>query len=696
MPHPANLHAQPAAYPQLLSPLDLGFTTLKNRVLMGSMHTGLEDGGKHFPAMAAYFAERARGGVGLMVTGGFAPNIAGWAKPFAGMLASSSAAKRHQQVTRAVHAEGGKIALQILHTGRYGYHPLCVAPSRIQSPISPFTPFELSAAGIERQIRAFIRCASLAREAGYDGVEIMGSEGYLINQFLVTHTNQRTDDWGGSYANRMRLAIEIVRRTREALGADFIIIYRLSIIDLIPGGSSWDEVVELAKAIEKAGATLINSGIGWHESRVPTIATSVPRGAFTWVTKKLRTELRAAGINIPVITGNRVNMPEVAEQVLADGSADMISMARPFLADPEFVNKAAQGRANEINTCIACNQACLDHAFKNKLASCLVNPRAGHELDLVIRIAPAKKRIAVIGAGPAGLAAATTLAGRGHRVDLFDSADKIGGQFNMAKLVPGKEEFEETLRYFGQRAQLTGVQLHLNTRVDAAQLIAQKYDDVVLATGVKPRNPRIPGQDLPGVLSYIDVLLGQQPVGQRVALIGAGGIGFDVAEFLVTPAGHSTALDLTEWLAEWGVADPSTVRGGVVRPVSTPAARQVTLLQRKPGKLGGNLGKTTGWIHRAALKMKNVEMLSAVNYERIVQQPGGLGLFITFGEKRTVGTVLEVDTIVLCAGQEPLQELLEPLKAADISTHLIGGAQEAGELDAKRAIDQGTRLGARL
>ena len=680
-------------FPHLLAPLDLGFTTLKNRVLMGSMHTGLEDGRKHFPAMAAYFAERARGGVGLMVTGGFAPNIAGWTKPFTGMLASRGAAKRHQQVTSAVHAEGGKIALQILHTGRYGYHPLCVAPSRIQSPISPFTPFELSAAGIERQIRAFVRCASLAREAGYDGVEIMGSEGYLINQFLVTHTNQRTDDWGGSYANRMRLAIEIVRRTREALGPDFIIIYRLSIIDLIPGGSSWDEVVELAKAIEKAGATIINSGIGWHESRVPTIATSVPRGAFTWVTKKLRTELRAAGLNIPVVTGNRVNMPEVAEQVLADGNADMISMARPFLADPEFVNKAAQGRANEINTCIACNQACLDHAFKNKLASCLVNPRAGHELDLVINFAPAKKRVAVIGAGPAGLAAATTLAGRGHSVDLFDSAAKIGGQFNMAKLVPGKEEFEETLRYFGQRAKLTGVQLHLNTRVDAAHLIAQKYDDVVLATGVKPRNPRIPGQDLPGVLSYIDVLHGQQAVGQRVALIGAGGIGFDVAEYLVTPAGHSTALDLPEWLAEWGVADPATVRGGVVRPVSSPPARQVTLLQRKPGKLGGNLGKTTGWIHRAALKMKNVEMLSAVNYERITQQPGGLGLFITFGEKRTDGTVLEVDTIVLCAGQEPLQELLEPLKAAGINTHLIGGAQEAGELDAKRAIDQGTRWG---
>lgn len=683
-------------YPHLLAPLDLGFTTLKNRVLMGSMHTGLEDGRKHFPAMAAYFAERARGGVGLMVTGGFAPNIAGWTKPFAGMLASSGAARRHKQVTGAVHAEGGKIALQILHTGRYGYHPLCVAPSRIQSPISPFTPRELSAGGIERQIRAFIRCAMLARDAGYDGVEIMGSEGYFINQFLVTHTNQRTDDWGGSYANRMRLAVEIVRRTREAVGPDFILIYRLSMIDLIPGGSSWEEVVLLAKAVEAAGATLINSGIGWHEARVPTIATSVPRGAFTWVTKKLRTELRAAGLTIPVVTSNRLNMPEVAEQVLADGCADMVSMARPFLADPDFVNKAAQGRASEINTCIACNQACLDHAFKAQLASCLVNPRAGHETELIIKITAAKKRVAVIGAGPAGLAAATTLAERGHSVDLYDAADKIGGQFNLAKRVPGKEEFEETLRYFGQRIAGTGVRLHLNTRVSAQDLIAGRFDEVVLATGVTPRNPRIPGQEHPKVLSYIDVLLGRQPVGPRVALIGAGGIGFDVAEFLVTPAGHSTALDLPAWLAEWGVADPGEVRGGVVRPQVTPPARQVTLLQRKPGKLGAGLGKTTGWIHRAALKMKNVEMLSGVNYERIGEQGSDLGLFITFGEKRLDGTVLTVDNIVLCAGQEPLRELLEPLRAAGVKTHLIGGAHEAGELDAKRAIDQGTRLAAIL
>ncbi len=693
MAHPS--YAAPSPFPHLLAPLDLGFTTLKNRVLMGSMHTGLEDGRKHFPAMAAYFAERARGGVGLMVTGGFAPNIAGWTKPFAGMLASSGAARRHKQVTDAVHAEGGKIALQILHTGRYGYHPLCVAPSRIQSPISPFTPRELSGGGIERQIRAFIRCALLAREAGYDGVEIMGSEGYFINQFLVTHTNQRTDDWGGSYANRMRLAVEIVRRTREAVGPDFIIIYRLSVIDLIPGGSSWDEVVLLAKAVEAAGATLINSGIGWHEARVPTIATSVPRGAFTWVTKKLREELRAAGLTIPLVTSNRLNTPEVAEQVLADGSADMVSMARPFLADPEFVNKAAQGRSREINTCIACNQACLDHAFQAKIASCLVNPRAGHELELVIRRAPAQKRIAVIGAGPAGLAAATTLAQRGHSVDLYDAADKIGGQFNLAKRVPGKEEFEETLRYFGQRITATGVRLHLGTRMDAAALIAHKFDEVILATGVTPRNPRIPGQEHPKVLNYIDVLLGRATVGQRVALIGAGGIGFDIAEFLVTPTGHSTSLDLPAWLAEWGVADPGNVRGGVVRPAPAEAARQVTLLQRKPGKLGKGLGKTTGWIHRAALKMKNVEMLSGVNYERIGDDgAGGLGLFITFGEKRLDGTVLSVDNIVLCAGQEPLRELLAPLRAAGVKTTLIGGADEASELDAKRAIYQGTRVAA--
>ncbi|HET7792231.1 MAG TPA: NADPH-dependent 2,4-dienoyl-CoA reductase [Rhizobacter sp.] len=677
-------------YPHLLAPLDLGFTTLKNRVLMGSMHTGLEDGRKHFPAMAAFFAERARGGVGLMVTGGFAPNIEGWAKPFAGMLTTSGAARRHKTVTDAVHAEGGKIALQILHTGRYGYQPFCVAPSRIQSPISPFTPRELSARGIERQIRAFVRCAKLAREAGYDGVEVMGSEGYFINQFLVTHTNQREDEWGGSYENRMRLAVEIVRRTREAVGPDFILIYRLSMLDLIPHGSSWAEAVQLAKAIAAAGATIINTGIGWHEARVPTIATSVPRGAFGWVTQKMRRELRAAGINIPLITSNRINMPEVAEQLLADECADMVSLARPLLADAEFVNKAAANRSETINTCIACNQACLDHTFKSQLASCLVNPRAGHETELVIRMAPKKKRFAVVGAGPAGLAAATTLAERGHAVHLFEAASMIGGQFNMAKRIPGKEEFVEALRYFRQRIDETGVTLSLDTRVAADDL--REFDEVILATGVLPRDPKIPGSDGPNVLSYVDVLLHKKPVGQRVAIVGAGGIGFDVAEYLVTAPGHSPTLNLQEWLTEWGVADPEAVRGGVVRAQPTPPARQVTLLQRKSGKLGKGLGKTTGWIHRAALQMKQVEMIGGVNYERITPQ----GLFVTYGEKRSDGQLIECDTVVLCAGQEPLRELLEPFRAAGIPTHLIGGADEAGELDAKRAIDQGTRLAASL
>jgi len=692
--------AQPAAtiagmntpYPHLLAPLDLGFTCLPNRVLMGSMHTGMEDGRKHFPAMAAYFAERARGGVGLMVTGGFAPNIEGWAKPFAGTLATSSAARRHRVVTDAVHAEGGRIALQILHTGRYGYQPLCVAPSRIKSPISPFAPRELSARGIERQIRAFVRCAKLSREAGYDGVEVMGSEGYFINQFLVTHTNQRSDDWGGPYENRMRLPVEIVARVREAVGPDFIVIYRLSMLDLIPDGSSWPEAVTLARAITKAGATIINTGIGWHEARVPTIATSVPRGAFAWVTKKMRDELRASGITIPLVTSNRINTPEVGEQLLADGCADMVSLARPLLADANFVAKAKAGRAEDINTCIACNQACLDHAFKNQLASCLVNPRAGRETVLLIRPAPQRRRYAVVGAGPAGLAAATTLAERGHEVHLYESAPQIGGQFNMARQIPGKEEFSETLRYFARRVAATGVQLHLNTRATAADLIAQKFDGVLLATGVIARDPKIPGQDGPNVLSYIDVLARGKPVGQRVAIIGAGGVGFDVAEFLVTPPGHSPTLNLNEWLAEWGVADPGEVRGGVVAPRPSPPARQVTLLQRKAGKPGKGLGKTTGWIHRAALQMKQVEMIGSVNYERITPE----GLFVTYGEKRQDGQLIECDTVVLCSGQEPLRELQAPLQAAGVTVHLIGGADEATELDAKRAIDQGTRLAARL
>lgn len=679
-------------YPHLLAPLDLGFTTLRNRVLMGSMHTGLEDGRQHFPALAAFFAERARGGVGLIVTGGFAPNIEGWAKPFAGTLATTGAARRHRQVTDAVHAEGGRIALQILHTGRYAYQPLAVAPSRLRSPISPFTPRELSARGIERQIRAFVRCATLAREAGYDGVEIMGSEGYFINQFLVTHTNQRGDAWGGDYTNRMRLPVEIVQRVREAVGPDFILIYRLSMLDLIPDGSSWDEAVQLGRAVAAAGATILNTGIGWHEARIPTIATSVPRAAFAWVTQKMRAALRADGLTIPLVTSNRINTPEVAEQVLADGCADLVSLARPLLADPDFVAKARDGRAADINTCIACNQACLDHTFKAQLASCLVNPRAGHETTLLIRPAPAKRRFAVIGAGPAGLAAATTLAERGHAVELFEAADRIGGQFNMAQRVPGKEEFAETLRYFERRVAATGVALRLSTRADAASLRAGGYDAVLLATGVTPRDPKIPGQDGPNVLSYVDVLLRGKAVGERVVIVGAGGIGFDVAEFLVTPDGHSPTLDLAAWRAEWGVADPAEVRGGVVRARPAPPARRVTLLQRKAGKLGKGLGKTTGWIHRAALQMKQVEMIGGVNYERI----GPQGLFVTYGEDRRDGQLIECDTVVLCAGQEPLRELEAPLRAAGVVVHLIGGAHEAAELDAKRAIDQGTRLAASL
>lgn len=687
-----------AAYPHLLAPLDLGFTTLRNRVLMGSMHTGLEDDAKRFADLEAYFAERARGGVGLIVTGGFAPNIEGWAKPLSGTLASSTAARKHRPITRAVHAEGGHIALQILHTGRYGYHPLVVAPSRLRSPISPFTPRALTPEGIERQILAFVRCARLAREAGYDGVEIMGSEGYFINQFLVTRTNHRTDEWGGTYDHRMRLPVEIVRRTREAVGEDFIIIYRLSMLDLVPEGSTWPEVVQLARAVAEAGATIINTGIGWHEARVPTIATSVPRAAFAWVTRKMRDELRAAGLAIPLVTTNRINTPEVAEGLLADGTADMVSMARPLLADPEFVAKAAAGRADRINTCIACNQACLDHVFANRSVSCLVNPRAGHERELVVSPATTRKHVAVVGAGPAGLAAATTLARRGHEVDLFDAADGIGGQFRMARRIPGKEEFTETLRYFTNLLGDTGVRLHLATRASAAELVALGVDEVVLATGVIPRDPRIPGADGPGagepaegwpsVLSYVDVLERGAPVGPRVAIVGAGGIGFDVAEFLVVAEGHSPTADPALWRREWGVTDPAEERGGLATPHPAPPARQVTLLQRRRGRLGANLGRTTGWIHRAALRARGVVMIPGVNYERITSG----GLVVTFGEARERERLIECDTVVLCAGQEPLRELEPELRAAGIPVHVVGGAAEAAELDAKRAIDQGTRV----
>jgi 2,4-dienoyl-CoA reductase (NADPH2) len=687
-PHPPEPGL--ALYPNLLKPLDLGFTQIRNRVLMGSMHTGLEDG-RDLSKLAAYFRERAEGQVGLIVTGGFAPNIAGWAKPFAGRLTTSGAARRHRVVTDAVHQAGGKIALQILHTGRYGYHPLAVAPSRIQSPISPFTPFALSSRGVERQIRAFVNCAVKAREAGYDGVEIMGSEGYFINQFLARHTNQRTDEWGGDYSNRMRLPLEIVARTREAVGPDFIIIYRLSMIDLVPGGSSWDEVVTLGKAVAQGGASIINTGIGWHEARVPTIATSVPRAAFAWVTRKMKAEFAAAGLTTPLVTSNRINTPEVAEQVLADGCADMVSMARPLLADADFVKKAARGQADQINTCIACNQACLDHIFQNKLTSCLVNPRACHETELVYRPAASRRRMAVVGAGPAGLTAATLLAERGHEVHLFDAAAEIGGQLNMAKVVPGKEEFHEMLRYLARRIETTGVHLHLNTPAHAPHLAA--FDEVIIATGVTPRDPMIPGQEHPKVLSYIDVLRHRKPVGERVAIIGAGGIGFDVAEFLVHD-GHSTTLDLAAWQAEWGVTDPARAPGGLSpeRPQVSPPARQVTLLQRKKGKPGAGLGKTTGWIHRTTLKMKQVEMIAGVNYERITDE----GLLVTYGDKHEDATWIGCDTVVLCAGQVPQRELADALQALGKTALLIGGAFEAGELDAKRAIDQAARLAARL
>jgi len=673
-------------YPHLLAPLDLGFTTLKNRVLMGSMHTGLEDGNKH-DRLATYFAERARGDVGLIVTGGYAPNRAGWVKPFAGKLTTQSEAKKHSKVTDAVHTEGGKIAMQILHAGRYAYHPFSVAPSRKRSPITPFIPRELSTLGVEKQIRDFVRCAELAREAGYDGVEVMGSEGYFINEFLVSHTNLRTDKWGGDYAQRMRLPVEIVERTREAVGKDFIIIYRLSMIDLIPDGSSWEETVILAKAIEHAGATIINTGIGWHEARVPTIATSVPRAAFAWVTKKMKQEVK-----IPLVTSNRINLPSTAEEILADGCADMVSMARPLLADPDFVSKAREGRADEINVCIACNQACLDHTFANKMSSCLVNPRACHETELNYKPSTDRRCFAVVGSGPAGLSTALVLAERGHEVDLYEAAAEIGGQLNMAKVIPGKEEFHEMLKYFKRQIELLGINVNLNTHVSAASLAAKNFDEVIIATGVTPRDPKIEGQDHPMVLSYIDVLRHRVPVGERVAIIGAGGIGFDVAEFLLHD-GHSPTLDLDKWLAEWGVVDPSEARGGLSQNRSRPQpSREITLLQRKAGKHGAGLGKTTGWIHRAVLKMNNVQMIAAVNYERI----GDEGLLISYGEKRENPTWIDVDNVVMCTGQLPLRELEQPLQAAGIKTHVIGGADVASELDAKRAIDQGSRLAAGL
>jgi len=674
-------------YPHLLAPLDLGFTTLRNRTLMGSMHTGLEEKPGGFERMAAYFAERARGGVGLMVTGGVAPNVEGGVYAGSAKLTTPEEAEHHRIVTKAVHEAGGKICMQILHTGRYAYSPKQVAPSAIQAPINPFKPKELDEEGIEKQIQDFVTCATLAQTAEYDGVEIMGSEGYLINQFLVAHTNHRTDRWGGSYENRMRLPVEIVRRVREAVGRNFIIIYRLSMLDLVEGGSTWEEVVQLAKAIEAAGATLINTGIGWHEARIPTIATKVPRAAFAKVTAKMR-----GSVSIPLITTNRINTPEVAEQVLAQGDADMVSMARPFLADPEFVNKAAAGRGDEINTCIGCNQACLDHIFDGKLTSCLVNPRACHETELNYLPVTQLKKIAVIGAGPAGLAAATVAAERGHAVTLFDSASEIGGQFNVAKRVPGKEEFFETLRYFKRKLETTGVDVRLNTRVAVEDLLGKGFDEVILATGIAPRTPAIPGIDNPKVLSYLDVILERKPVGKSVAVIGAGGIGFDVSEFLVHQ-GVATSLDRDAFWEEWGIDGALEARGGVagIKPHGHKPARQVFLLQRKTSKVGDGLGKTTGWIHRAGLKNKHVQMLNSVEYLKI----DDAGLHIRIGAEGEE-KLLPVDNVVICAGQDPLRELYDGLQAAGQSVHLIGGADVAAELDAKRAINQGSRLAAEL
>ncbi|WP_265455814.1 NADPH-dependent 2,4-dienoyl-CoA reductase [Aeromonas salmonicida] len=670
-------------YPTLLTPLDLGFTQLKNRVLMGSMHTGLEEEKGGFDKLAAFYAERARGGVGLIVTGGIAPNLRGRLVPHGSQLSFPWQVAKHKKVTQAVHQEGGKIALQILHAGRYAYHPFSLAPSALKAPISPFKPRAMSERQIRGTIRDFASTAQLARAAGYDGVEVMGSEGYLINQFICERTNKRTDGWGGSNENRMRFPVEIVRAIRERVGTDFIIIFRLSMLDLVEQGSTLEEVVALGKVLEQVGVTLINTGIGWHEARIPTIATSVPRGAFSWVTAELKKHL-----TVPLITTNRINTPEVAERILAQGEADMVSMARPFLADPEFVIKAAENRADEINTCIACNQACLDHVFKQKRASCLVNPRACFETELTFGRVPQPKKLAVVGAGPAGLAFACYAAERGHQVSLFDQASEIGGQFNFAKQIPGKEEFHETLRYFARRLEKCGVELYLGQRQSAESLLGGGFDEVILATGIRPRTPNIPGIEHPKVLNYIDVLRDHKPVGQKVAVIGAGGIGFDVAEYLVEKKADSgTDGHRDHWLKEWGIDKQLGERGGLITPEIDAPERQIWLLQRKESKVGDGLGKTTGWIHRTVLKNRKVQMLSGVQYLGIDDE----GLHIQIGEAKQC---LPVDQVIICAGQEPLKELQAGLQAAGKPVHIIGGADVAAELDAKRAIRQGAELAA--
>jgi 2,4-dienoyl-CoA reductase (NADPH2) len=673
------------SYPHLLAPLDLGFTTLRNRVVMGSMHTGLEDRFFNYGKLAAFYRERAQGGVGLIVTGGISPNRQGWLLPFGGTLNFIGDVFNHRRLTSAVHEEGGKILMQILHAGRYGYQPFAVSASTVKSPISPFKPRALSESGIEATIKDYARCAKLARMAGYDGIEVMGSEGYLLNQFLCSRTNQRKDRWGGSIENRMRLPVEIVKRIRAAVGEDFIIMYRHSLLDLVDGGNTWNDVVQVAKALEQAGVTILNTGFGWHEARVPTIVTSVPRAAFAGVAGRLRRELK-----IPVVASNRINMPAEAEDILARGDADMISMARPFLADSHFVIKAAQGRSDEINTCIGCNQACLDHTFSNKRASCLVNPRACHETELVYAKTGAPRRVAVVGAGPAGLSAATVAAERGHAVTLFDSSDSVGGQFKIAMQIPGKEEFSETIRYFRRKLELTGVTVKLGQRVTRDELLAGGFDDVIVATGIKVRMPPIPGIEHPKVLSYVDVLQNKAPVGKRVAIIGAGGIGFDVGEYLLHNPEHALPLAVSIWAKEWGVDLNGQTSGALVAPAPAAAVRQIYLMQRKASKLGIGLGKTSGWVHRAVLSRNGVVMLAGVQYNKIDDQ----GLHITVnGQER----ILAVDNIVVCAGQDSLTELMPPEgSTGGPRFHKIGGAALAAELDAKRAIKEGAELAASL